>query len=109
VRQYVAAAVARLPGTESVPQAEPDTQRQRVTAEARRVLRAFVERMPHARWNNLAPAEQDRRMAGLVRLVADRLGLSLTEVTAALEAPMDALLHQERQHSGAAEASEEDA
>jgi hypothetical protein len=71
--------------------------RERVTREARRVLRAFAEKVPPERWSRLPRSEQEPRLAKLLDLVAQRLELSLAETTDALEASMDVLLHQEHQ------------
>jgi hypothetical protein len=100
VQDYVLEAVAerrsRLAAVWEQGEEDPVQLRPRVTEEARRVLRAFLGKMSLERWDRLSPAQQDLRLAKLTSLVAERLELSLAEVTEAIESPMDALLHQER-------------
>ncbi len=69
--------------------------RARVQRETRRVLRAFIKKVPLAQWQPLPPEKKEERLARLTGLVADRLGLSLQEIVDALDASMDAILHQE--------------
>jgi hypothetical protein len=100
VQDYVLEAVAerrsRLAAVWEQSEEDPAQLRPRVTEEARRVLRAFLPKMPLERWDRLSPAQQGLRLAKLTSLVAERLELSLAEVTEALDVPMDALFHQER-------------